>query len=357
MRQEISKSRMSFLKEQLEAWQQDDLIGEDTGNAILERYSVRSLNFVKVVLAIGALLVGLGILSFIASNWDVMGKLLKFSVIVGLYAAVNGAGYVLMEKYPKTGRSLIYLGVLVYGAGIFLIGQIFNLGGNFSNAFLFWGIGILPLAWLYKDTVVYIFAQVVLLLFVLSSFNAGGWNGWILLVIPGLYALNTQMDDSRAGSFFNTLLLFAGVGYFLNKLDVTGLVAAGVFLVLGAVMYVVRMPTNQDIFKFEGALCFGIAGLFMTGKDIWSQYLLFGNGITPSIVFSVLFVLLLLAYVRVGSLIALVFVCATILRFYFDTFYDFMPKSFFFIVGGLILLGFGFYFERLRTQKGGILNE
>jgi uncharacterized membrane protein len=84
---------------------------------------------------------------------------------------------------------------------------------------------------------------------------------------------------------------------------------------------------------------------------------MFGDGITASIVFSVLFVLLLLAYVRTGSLMALVFVCATILRFYFDTFFDFMPKSFFFIIGGLILLGFGFYFERLRNRKGGILNE
>lgn len=356
-KREISKSRMSFLKDQLVSWQQDDLISEDTGQAILERYSVRSLNFVKVVLTIGALLVGLGILSFIASNWDVMGKLLKFSVIIGLYMAANGAGYLIMEKYPKTGRSLIYLGALIYGAGIFLIGQIFNLGGDFSNAFLFWGIGILPVAWLYQDITLYLFAQVVLGVFVLSSFDAGGWNGWILGVVPGLYVFNTRMADSRAGTFFNNLLLFAGLGYVLYKLDVTGLVAAAVFLGLGAGMYLLRMPTNQEIYKFEGALCFGIAGLFMTGKGLWSDYPLFGDGITVSIVFSVLFVLLLLSYVRVGSLVALVFVCATILRFYFDTFFDFMPKSFFFIIGGLILLGFGFYFERLRNRKGGILND
>ncbi len=356
-KREISKSRMAFLKDQVSAWQQENLIGEETGNAILERYSVKGLNFVRVVLAIGALLVGLGILSFIASNWDAMGKLLKFVIIIGLYIAVNGTGYMLAEKYPKTGKSLIYLGVLVYGAGIFLVGQIFNLGGDFRSAFLLWGAGILPMAWVHRDTVIYIFAQIVLLIFVFSSFEPGGWNPWIFLMIPVLYALNTQMADSAPGTFFNNLLLFAGVGYVLNRLDADGLVVAAVYLVLGALMYVVRMPYNQDIFKFEGAVTFGIAGLFMTGKDIWSQYLMFGNGITASIVFSVLFVLLLLAYVRQGSLIALVFVCATILRFYFDTFFDFMPKSFFFIIGGLILLGFGFYFEQLRSRKGGILNE
>lgn len=348
---------MHFLAEQTKYWQQDGLISEETGSAILQRYNVRSLNFVKVVLTIGALLVGLGILSFIASNWDAMSKLVKFIIIVALYAGVNAAGYVTMERYPKTGRSLIYLGVLTYGAGIFLVGQMFNLGGNFSNAFLLWGAGVLPLAWLYKDMIIYIFAQVILLQFVFSSFQMGWWNLWILPVIAGLYAMNTRMDDSRAGTFFNNLMLFAGLGYFLNKLDADGLMAAGLYLLLGALMYTVRIPYNREVFRFQGSLCFGIAGLFITGKNLWSHYEMFGDGITASIVFAVLFVLLLLGYVRTGSLVALVFVCATILRFYFDTFFDFMPKSFFFIIGGLILLGFGFYFERLRNMKGGILNE
>lgn len=354
---EISKGRMSFLKTELDAWQQDELINGETREAILDRYEVRSLSFVKVVLTIGALLVGLGILSFIASNWDAMTKLTKLLVIMGLYTGVNGVGYRIMEMYPKTGRSLVYLGVLIYGAGIFLIGQAFNLGGDFSSAFLLWGAGILPMAWLYRDMVIYIFAQVLLIVFVLSSFEVGWWNPWILGVIPSLYAVNLKMDNSRVGTFFNNLVLFAGVGYFMEKLNLSGLLATGLFLALGAALYLIRFPYNREVFKFQGSLCFGIAGLFLTGKDIWGHYALFGDGITASIVFAVLFVILLLGYVRAGSLVALVFVCATILRFYFDTFFDFMPKSFFFIIGGLILLGFGFYFERLRSRKGGVLNE
>lgn len=354
---EISRSHMNFLKEQLESWRQEGLIGEEAGSAILERYSVRALNFVKVVLTIGALLVGLGVLSFIASNWADMSKLVKLCVIIGFYIGANGVGYKAMEAYPKTGRSLIYLGALIYGAGIFLVGQMFNLGGNFANAFLLWGAGILPLAWLYRDMILYIFSQVILLSFVINSFETGWWNLWIFIIIPVLYYMNTQMGDSKIGTFFNNLVLYAGMGYVLMKLDVDGLVASSVFLLMGAAMYLVKQPFNREIFKFQGSLCFGISGLFITGKGLWSHYALFGDGITASIVFAVLFVLLLLAYVRQGNLVALVFVCATILRFYFDTFFDFMPKSFFFIIGGLILLGFGFYFERLRARKGGVLNE
>jgi hypothetical protein len=34
-----------------------------------------------------------------------------------------------------------------------------------------------------------------------------------------------------------------------------------------------------------------------------------------------------------------------------------MPKSLFFIIGGAILLAFGFYFERMRKRRGGEINE
>lgn len=356
-KREISKGLLAFLRTEIQEWQQDGLIGEEAGQAILDRYEPRSLNFVKVVLTIGALLVGLGILSFIASNWDAMSKLAKFCVILGLYAGVNGAGYKLSDTLPKTGKSLIYIGVLIYGAGIFLVGQMFNLGGDFSTAFLLWSIGILPMAWLHRDQIVYIFAQILMLVYIFGSFEAAGWSPWLFAAVPGLYLLNTWLDNPRAGTFFNNLALFAAMGYVLVKLDAEGLVPAAVFLVAGALMYTLKLPVNQPVFRLQGGLCFGIAGLFITGKSLWSHYALFGDGVTASIVFAVLFVVLLLAYVRQGSLMALVFVCATILRFYFDTFFDFMPKSFFFIIGGMILLGFGFYFERMRSRKGGVLHE
>ncbi len=35
---------------------------------------------------------------------------------------------------------------------------------------------------------------------------------------------------------------------------------------------------------------------------------------------------------------AIAFIALIIMRFYFDTFYDFMPKSLFFVIGGAYLL-------------------
>lgn len=213
------------------------------------------------------------------------------------------------------------------------------------------------MAWYQKDQIIYGFAQLLLLAYILGSYELDGWQFLILLVVPGVYYLNARMDNTAVGTFLNNLILFSAMGYFLEHIHVSGLIAASLYLAVGAAMYVMKWPVNSGIYALQGSICFGVAGLFITGKSLWEHYALFGDGVLASIVFSVAFVILLLTYVRQGSLAALIFVCATILRFYFDTFFDFLPKSFFFIVGGLILLGFGFYFEKMRSPKGGATND
>ena len=38
------------------------------------------------------------------------------------------------------------------------------------------------------------------------------------------------------------------------------------------------------------------------------------------------------------------------LRYYFDGFYDFMPKAAFFTVGSLLLITLGYFMERVRRR-------
>ncbi|XJZ27804.1 DUF2157 domain-containing protein [Bacillota bacterium Lsc_1132] len=66
---------------------------------------------------VGSILVGAGILSFIASDWAEIGKPIKFLLIIGLYIVCNFAGFKLEQHDPKTSKSLYYLGILVFGAG------------------------------------------------------------------------------------------------------------------------------------------------------------------------------------------------------------------------------------------------
>jgi hypothetical protein len=138
---------------------------------------------------------------------------------------------------------------------------------------------------------------------------------------------------------------------------VKGLYVAIIFFIVGLIMYYFKHNLNHDVFRLEGIIVLGISGLFLTSKHIWEDISFIKDGDIIAICFGILLLLYLLSLVKKGLLTPLLFTCALILRYYFDTLYDFMPKSLFFIIGGVILLGFGYYFERLRKVQGGVIDE
>ena len=316
----------------------------------MENYEVQGgLNFIQVVVTIGAILVGLGILSFIASNWEGMSHFTKLLIIFGIFGGVNLAGYMLTENNPRTGRSLIYLGTLVYGAGIFLIGQMYNFGGEFPTAFLLWSIGVIPMAFHLRDKYLMLFGNILFGVYLLGSLEQGllsaGWAG-----VPLMYFAYSYFDKSRLLLFFANLTTLSFILQITLRHEVEGLFATLLFFLIGLVMYGLKHNFERDIFRIQGNVLFGVTGVMLTVPELWDVLLSAQSTRLASILFALAFVALLFFLIRKGSLISLVFVCVTIFRYYADT-YAFLSKSLFFIVGGLLLLAFGFYFERMRSQQ------
>lgn len=353
-KRKISKNKLNFLEEELEFMKKENLITQEQKIDIIDNYDIVRLNFVRIILTIGAILVGLGIISFIASNWNSISKMTKVFIIIGSYIGFNILSYKLEDKYPKTSKSFLYIGILIYGAGIFLIGQIFNYGGDFPKAFLFWGVGIIPVGLLFKDKLAFIFSHIFLLIYLSKSYNLDYLSYCIILIIPILYYINKHLGNSKVGTFFNNLLSLSTVLYFLNNYNIDVFYTTVIFLIIGLFMYYIKIDVNKEIFKIQGLIVFGISGLVLTSPYIWEESFNFiKSGVTISLIFSLLYVLYLFYETNKGNLISLIFICITILRYYFDTFYDFMPKSMFFITSGAILLLFGHYFERVRNKRGG----
>lgn len=103
---------------------------------------------IHIIVTIGAILVGLGIFSFIATNWLTMTKPIKIRIIIVSMIVSYGAGWYLKEKLElqKTGDALILLGSIIYGVGIFLVAQMFNIRANWPDGFILWMIGIIAMA-------------------------------------------------------------------------------------------------------------------------------------------------------------------------------------------------------------------
>lgn len=353
MKRQITKGNFSLISKELGYFESSGLITEEQKIGILETYDVKSgPNFIRVVVTIGAILVGLGILSFIASNWDGITHFVKLLIIFGVFCGVNLAGYQLTETNPRTGRSLIYLGTLVYGAGIFLIGQMYNFGGDFPTAFLLWSLGVLPVAIQQKDKYLMLFANLLFLVYLFGSFEQGfPYAGW--LGVPIGYFAFYYFDKSRQLLFAANLISLSFIFRIALSYDLDGLYVAMLFFCIGLIMYGVKHTFEQDVFRVQGNILFGVTGVILTIPELWDVLVNAQSTRLASILFALAFVALLFFLIRKGSLISLVFICVTIFRYYTDTF-AFLPKSLFFIVGGLLLLAFGFYFERMKT-KGGTL--
>lgn len=103
---------------------------------------------IKIVVGLGVALIAAGIFSIIASNWQDFSKTIKILVIYFFFFSAYFGGWRLTEfyKYERLGKSLYYLGSLIFGAGIMLVGQMFNVQSNWPDAFLIWMLGIMAMA-------------------------------------------------------------------------------------------------------------------------------------------------------------------------------------------------------------------
>jgi len=113
-----------------------------------EKKEEASKKTIHIILTIAAVLVGAGIFSFIAANWEMMSRLGKMIIILVSMLGSYGAGWYLKEQgnYLKTGEALILLGSIIYGAGIFLVAQMFDIRANWPDGFILWMIGVIAIA-------------------------------------------------------------------------------------------------------------------------------------------------------------------------------------------------------------------
>lgn len=142
------KSKEDIYKDLLSQGQTINAIGEGfTSLSQVYKKEDSQKRITKIMVSVGAILVGAGILSFVAANWQEIGKFYKILIILCSMLASYYGGWILKEKYhqAKTGEALILLGSIIYGAGIFLVGQMFNMRASWPDAFILWMFGLMAL--------------------------------------------------------------------------------------------------------------------------------------------------------------------------------------------------------------------
>ncbi len=150
--------KYKFLLDEARKWAGTGIISREQLQKIYSLYKnpqkaveAKHFNMVSIIAIFGSLMVGAGIILFFAMNWSTIPKAVKVFSILAALAASYHIGYTMKfskATFLNVGGALIFLGAIIFGAGIFLIGQIFNINSHWPNAFLYWALGIVAFAYL-----------------------------------------------------------------------------------------------------------------------------------------------------------------------------------------------------------------
>jgi uncharacterized membrane protein len=248
-----------WLKQEVASWQAEGMVDAALAQRILARYpDVAERSWGRIIFsAIGAVLVGLGVILFFAYNWQDIPKAAKLALVFGALAAAHG-GAMRAARSTQPNRALVEglqaLGTMLFGAGIWLIAQIYHIDEHYPNAFLVWSLGALALAWAMPSLV-----QALLALFVIS-FWAGielfqfraAMHGAPLLVLLGVLPL-AVWRRSPALLFFALAVLFIVTAFAVGGLDIKALLP--LLFMMGAAAVLAGTAAAPTSFAFaEGPL-------------------------------------------------------------------------------------------------------
>jgi uncharacterized membrane protein len=143
------------LRQEANRWRSEGFIDSDFHAKLADRYQFDSLDaeasgtFISAIIGLGGILIGLGILSFVALNWQYLDKPYRIIVLLGALLAVNTGGFYLWQKSPtrRLGQGLLVLGAMIFGADLALLAQLFHVDGDTFILFMGWAIGVLLMAY------------------------------------------------------------------------------------------------------------------------------------------------------------------------------------------------------------------
>ena len=153
---EISDRQRHWLEEQLAEWTRQELITADQATRIRGQYEssaesgprAKVSRFSFAIMGLAATLIGLAVFLVIGFNWDAFPRPAKLLLIFGTILGTHAAGLWLrfVKQAPHASELVMFLACLFYGAGIWLVAQVFHLESHYPDGMWWWAIGVLPFA-------------------------------------------------------------------------------------------------------------------------------------------------------------------------------------------------------------------
>ncbi len=370
-------------------WVKEGLLSTEQRDAILSRHPVggedssQHQKLTATVATMGAVLIGIGVILFFASNWQKISPFQKMAILLTALISCHWVGYRLETRpdaFPRMSRAFNLLGCVLYGSNIFLLAQAYNINSHWPTGVLWWGLGTLPMALLLSSKAMSSLALGALTFWMgseLSVSRRGGDDGLAMIVMflvwgcaaMGLGRLMSRDERlERPGQAFQWLgLLLVLWSVFVTTFSDSSpravvwsdakdwfewkafVACTGFVSVLSVALLAAKRRSHLDS---------GIA-VWLGAALTWALCLacLLPIGATPTavagnvVLLSAIVALLFMGYLHsVPSFInlGLLAFAALVIARYFDMVWKYMDRAAGFVLGGLLLLLLGFTMERGR---------
>jgi uncharacterized membrane protein len=318
-----------------------------------------------LALGLGVLLLGAGILLFVAAHWDGLGPGQRFALVVTVVGGLHLAAALASDRSPGLATALHACGTAALGGGIFLSGQIFHLREHWPGGLLLWAIGaaagwallrqwpqgamaaLLGPAWLAAEWAV------------ATDRRPGGAVLGTFIVLTALAYLAAEPTDGRPTAIRRALVWLGGLALLPAAFTLVLLRSSSWHMVeplpagLAAVGWIVAvaLPLGAGIaLRRDNLAPLGLAAVWVVAGTFLASY----RGVAPY-----LWCALLAAGVIAWGLrdrraerinLGIAGFALTVLVFYFSDVMDKLGRSASLIGLGLLFLGGGYLLERTRRR-------
>ena len=309
----------------------------------------------SIAWGLGALLIGAGVISFVASNWEGLSPLARMLLIVFMTMGFHIAA-ACFGNSPSLRLALHGVGTACLGAGIALAGQVFNLASGWNGWMLLWAIGAAVGYWLIRDWLQLLLVALLLPLWLSAEWSVRGpkshdalpfvcfWTGLALLYFLSRYRPLVWLGGLGLIPMTVIILLLETLRGGRNRH--TPVEAYWAFLVVIVILALLgyRVFGGFNLRGFSAIAA--VALLSFGGSEVggWMLYLVLGIAFAALSAWGV-------AEQRVELVnVGIVGFATTVFIFYVSHAMTLLGSSIGLISLGILLLGGGFALEKMRRK-------
>jgi uncharacterized membrane protein len=291
------------LRQEARQWQEEGIISPEVYQQLADRYQLQQLDsasrdhFIIIVLGLGFILLGLGVITFVAANWQVWTRPIKVLLLLGLLISTNLGGFYLGQsadqRKSRLGQGLLLLGALTFGANLGLMSQMFHQTGDVYTLYFIWGLGVWAMAYGLRLTSLGLLAIILMAIaYCLSIYQELLWNNFdlglvlqqlslivALLFIPLAYSCRSGWIFGLS-AFLAVVALTTNLAKYLEVADLTSksFLPALLYILPPALLwsYRDRLLPNSNNLHFEGitrklAVFYLASSFYFCSFNFWSD--------------------------------------------------------------------------------------